>query len=129
MKKIVFFLLSIVLYVSPSFAHTNAHQAIIHQENTLTVLGHKTKVDSFKVSGNCGMCEKTIEKAALSVKHVKKADWNKDTKVLVVEYQDGKVDLMDVHKAIAASGYDTDKVRAKDADYNKLHACCQYDRK
>jgi len=60
---------------------------------------------------------------------VKKADWNKDTKVLVVEYKDGKVDLMDVHKAIAASGYDTDKVRAKDADYNNLHACCQYDRK
>ncbi|HMC99538.1 MAG TPA: hypothetical protein VKH37_05265, partial [Ferruginibacter sp.] len=32
-------------------------------------------------------------------------------------------------QAIAKSGYDTQDFTADDAAYNKLHACCQYDRK
>ena len=40
--------------------------------------GHKT--EKFKVYGNCSMCEKRIEKAALAVDGVSKADWDKETK-------------------------------------------------
>ena len=35
----------------------------------------KTKTETFKVSGNCGMCEKKIEKAAKSA-GATYAEWN-----------------------------------------------------
>ena len=46
----------------------------------------KTKTDTFKVSGNCGMCENKIEKAAKEAGAVS-ADWNQDTKVITVKYK------------------------------------------
>ncbi|MEY3194639.1 MAG: hypothetical protein RIQ78_736, partial [Bacteroidota bacterium] len=39
----------------------------------------------FKVYGNCGMCEQRIEKAA-SIKGVKSADWDVDTKILSITF-------------------------------------------
>jgi len=86
---------------------------------------HKTK---FKVYGACGMCEARIEKAAKSVDGVDAADWNRETKMLTIEYDSGKVNLDDVHKKIAEAGHDTDKVRAKDEVYKALPACCHYER-
>lgn len=84
---------------------------------------------TFKVYGNCGMCEKTIEKAALSVEGVSKADWNKDSKKMEVTYHDAKTNLEKIHEAIAESGYDTELKTASDDAYNNLHSCCQYKRK
>jgi len=83
---------------------------------------------TFKVSGNCEMCKKKIETAAKSVKGVKSAVWDKDTKMITVKYDDKKAKLTDIHNKIASVGYDTDKVKGDDKAYDKLHACCQYDR-
>jgi len=88
----------------------------------------ETKKTSFKVSGNCSMCEKKIETAAKSVEGVAIADWDKKTKVMTLSYDTNKTNLDEIHKAIAKVGYDTDKVKAEDAVYNKLHSCCKYDR-
>lgn len=94
---------------------------------TLAVFaGNKT--EKFKVYGNCGMCEKRIEKAALSVDGVLKADWNKDTKMMEVTLNDGKTDVQKVQKAIAKIGHDTNMFKATDEAYNDLPGCCQYDR-
>lgn len=92
-----------------------------------TVFG-KEKTEKFKVYGNCGMCEKTIEKAAKSVNGVKTADWNKESKMMQVSFDDSKTDVHKVHMAIAKSGYDTEMHKATDEAYNKLHGCCQYER-
>lgn len=81
----------------------------------------------FKVYGNCGMCEKRIEKAA-KIKGVKLADWDVDSKILTIHFDEKKVTPGKVHQAVAAVGHDTDKVRAKDKVYAKLHGCCQYER-
>jgi copper chaperone CopZ len=81
----------------------------------------------FKVYGNCGMCEKRIEKAA-KIKGVTLADWDVDSKMLTIHFDEKKVTPMKVHQAVAAVGHDTDKVRAKDKVYAKLHGCCQYER-
>lgn len=86
---------------------------------------HKTE---FKVYGACGMCETRIEHAAKSVAGVNTADWNRQTKMLTIEYDAERTDLDDVHKIIAESGHDTDKVRARDEVYNALPACCHYER-
>ena len=86
------------------------------------------KTEKFKVKGNCGMCEKRIEKAASSVEGVSKVDWDKETKVIEVVFDDEKTSVHKVHMAIAAAGHDTEIHKAKDEVYDKLPACCKYDR-
>jgi cation transport ATPase len=111
MKTLKFFL-SAVLAVALSIG-LNAQNKVI------------TKTETIKVSGNCGMCESTIEKAA-KINGVAKADWNKKTKVLTLVYNPAKVKSDDVQKKIAAVGYDTPKYKAPDKVYNALHSCCKY---
>lgn len=82
---------------------------------------------SFGVRGNCGMCKKTIEKAVKSVEGVSSANWDKDKKKIDVSFDDTKTDVMAIHRAIAASGYDTDKVSGSEEAYEGLPGCCKYD--
>ena len=85
------------------------------------------KTSTVKVYGNCGMCEKTIEKAAWE-KGVSQADWNKDTKMAVLTFDPAKTSEEALLKKIAAVGYDSDNFRASNEVYDNLHACCHYDR-
>ena len=87
----------------------------------------KTITETFKVYGNCGMCEKRIEKAAKGAGAIK-ADWNEETQMITVTYDGSKTPVEVIHKAIAAVGHDTDKEKASDAVYKKLPGCCLYDR-
>ena len=86
------------------------------------------KTENFEVKGNCGMCEKRIEKAALSVEGVSKADWDKETKKLEVVFDDTKTNVHKVHMAVAKVGHDTKMHKASDEVYNKLPGCCKYER-
>jgi len=86
------------------------------------------KTEKFEVKGNCGMCEKRIEKAAKSVDGVTAADWDKETKLIEVSFDNSKTDIHKVHMAIAKAGHDTDMHKASDEAYEKLPACCKYDR-
>ena len=86
------------------------------------------KTEKIEVKGNCGMCEKRIEKAALSVDGVSKADWNKETKQMELVFDDTKTDLDKVEVAIAKVGHDTPKHKASTEVYDKLPECCKYDR-
>lgn len=81
----------------------------------------------FKVFGNCGMCEKRIEKA-LMVDGVESADWDKETKMATVVYIKGKVSEDQLHKNVAEVGHDTEKYKASDEVYTKLPNCCKFDR-
>ena len=94
-----------------------------------------TSLDSFgqnsstiKVAGNCGMCKKTIEKAA-NIKGIVIVDWNKDTKMATLTYDSTKTNQTEILKKIALAGYDSEKIKAKKEDYDNLPGCCQYDRK
>jgi copper chaperone CopZ len=82
---------------------------------------------SFGVRGNCGMCKKTIEKAANKVEGVANATWDVDKKKIDVSFDDAKTDAMAIHKAIAASGYDTKKVLGSEDAYKNLPICCKYE--
>ncbi len=100
----------------------------------LLVVGTSTlfassKTEKFKVYGNCGMCESRIEKAALSIEGVTKADWNKETKMIEVSFDNSKTDIHKIHMAIAKVGHDTELQKANDEAYGKLHGCCKYERK
>ncbi|MGS2725244.1 heavy-metal-associated domain-containing protein [Psychroserpens sp. BH13MA-6] len=82
---------------------------------------------SFGVRGNCGMCKSTIEKVANGVDGVASANWDVDKKKIDVTFDDSKTDVMAIHKAIAASGYDTEKVEGDEEAYKNLPGCCKYD--
>lgn len=87
--------------------------------------GGKFKKDSFKVSGNCGMCKANIE-GSLKVTGVEAALWNPDTKNLQVKYDPAVISLDQIHHLVAAAGYDTDTEKADAKAYDNLEKCCQY---
>jgi len=86
------------------------------------------KKETIKVWGNCSMCKKTIETAAKSA-GASYANWNENSKELKVSYAANKTSGTKIQEAIAKSGYDTQDFTADNNAYQKLHACCQYDRK
>ncbi len=85
------------------------------------------KTETVKVYGNCGMCKSKIEKAA-NQKNISKAEWNEETAMATITYDETLTSKDAILKKIALVGYDSDSFKASDAAYNKLHGCCQYDR-
>jgi copper chaperone CopZ len=85
------------------------------------------KTISFGVRGNCNMCKATIEKAVTGVKGVSAANWDKVKKKIDVTYKESKTNEIAIHNAIAAAGYDTEKVMGNKTAYNQLPGCCKYD--
>jgi cation transport ATPase len=82
-----------------------------------------------EVNGSCDMCQSRIQKAAFSVSGVKSATWSIETHKLNLILNEEKATILDVKKAVAKAGYDTDEVKAIDENYTKLPGCCQYERK
>ncbi len=82
--------------------------------------------ETFKVGGSCGMCKDRIETTAMSLKGVNNANWNIETKMLHVSFNNDKVTLLDIHKALAIAGHDTELEKAPDDVYNELPGCCLY---
>ncbi|WP_310554993.1 metal transporter [Flavobacterium sp.] len=89
----------------------------------------KNAKHSFEVNGNCEMCQKRIQKAALSVSGVKSVIWNVQSHQLDLILNEQKSSVLEVKKAIAKVGHDSDDIKATDLDYNNLHGCCVYERK
>ena len=72
------------------------------------------------------MCRERIEKAAVSVSGVATAIWNNDTKLISVDFDPEKTDLITIQKAIAKVGHDTELFKADDVTYKSLPECCYY---
>ena len=120
-------ILSLIFLMAISF--TSCSNKSNNQTSTTSEISKEisSQETSFGVRGNCGMCKTTIENAANSLDGVSSASWNIDQKTLVVSYDSSAVDEMSIHDAIAASGYDTEKVLGNLDAYNSLPGCCQYD--
>ena len=101
--------------------------AIIFLSNCSAQQISNAKTISVKVFGNCGMCEKTIETAAL-VKGVAMADWDSDSKIAQLVFDSTQTTADAILQHIANAGYDSENFHASDEAYNSLHGCCQYDR-
>ncbi|HET8962608.1 MAG TPA: mercury transporter, partial [Chitinophagales bacterium] len=86
------------------------------------------KSEIVKISGNCGMCKTTIEKAG-NKKKVVKVDWNKDSKQATLTFNSKATTEDEILKRIALAGYDNEKYLAPDDAYAKLPECCKYERK
>ncbi len=86
----------------------------------------KNKKITFEVDGKCEMCKKRIEKAALSVKGVKYANWDIPTHELSLIYDERKTDPMKIKTALVLVGHDTKELKATEEAYDKIHPCCKY---
>ncbi|MCR6719817.1 MAG: cation transporter [Chitinophagaceae bacterium] len=93
---------------------------------SFTAIAQKNQTVTIPVSGNCGMCKTNIEKAAKKA-GASKADWDTEAKTLTVTFA-SSTNLSKIQETVAEAGYDTRDVKATDAAYNKLHACCKYER-
>ena len=91
------------------------------------VVSEKLETAEFMVLGNCGMCEKVIEKAALGA-GASVAEWDVKADMLKVSFPAKKTSTDAIQKAVAQAGYDNAGYKADDEAYNKLHGCCKYDR-
>lgn len=95
---------------------------------TAATVSATTKTEKIKVDGKCEMCESRIEKAAKSVEGVSKANWNTDTKILEVSYDDAKATSEQIQTSVAMAGHDTEMFSASDEKYKNLPGCCRYER-
>jgi copper chaperone CopZ len=125
MKKLILSLAVITALVFTSCKNV-AKKEIKTTTTEVSVTAIKTNL-TFGVRGNCGMCKKTIEKAANSVDGVSSAIWDVNQKKIAVSFDDSKIDAVAIHKAIAASGYDTEQVAGNEEAYDGLPGCCKYD--
>ena len=93
---------------------------------TLNWAQDKNAKASFEVDGVCMMCKFRIEKAAIKTKGVKTANWNVETHVLDLVYDEGKTDLTTIKGNIAAVGHDNDEFTATLEAYESVDDCCRY---
>lgn len=95
--------------------------------STQISFGQKKQVitDTIHVDGICEQCKARIEDAAY-IKGVKKADWNKETKQLVIIFDKQKTTLKTIETSIAKAGHNAGEMKALPKDYNKLPSCCAY---
>ncbi len=88
------------------------------------------KTTTIRVAAECHMAGNSIEKAAGSVEGVKWASYNEGSNELTLKYNVFKKAVVEaVHRKIAAAGFDTEKLKASDSAYEKLPACCRYQRR
>jgi len=87
-----------------------------------------SKTTTLKIYGNCGMCKKTIEKAA-NLQNIATVEWNKETKIATMTFDSVKTNQEDILKRVANAGYDSETMKASSASYDALPGCCQYERK
>ena len=118
-----------IVIASLIFATSLTARTVNKQDNKVKIENiQKTETVTFKVWGNCGMCKKNIEKS-VKIDGVSNASWNKDTKIMTITFDNSKITLEHIQKSIAEVGYDTELFNGNEKAYNKLNACCQYERK
>lgn len=135
MKKIILLMMVIggFVFTACNSGSSNKQQADKQQTETQNMeMDHSTMNAAegehamLNVDGLCEMCKQRIETVAKNVKGVTVADWNIEKKVLHVNFDPNVTNIDAISKAIADSGYDTDKYKASQTAYDALPSCCKY---
>jgi len=77
------------------------------------------------VRGNCGSCEKRIERTLEKIDGVTDAEWDQESGEVTVSFDATKTDQETLEKAVAAVGHATKKHEAVKETHDKLPACCR----
>jgi copper chaperone CopZ len=120
-----------VIQISIMAAFLMSGSQIFASEKTVensTIIQSDSTLESFKVYGNCGMCKKTIEGSLKDQEGIYSAIWDKETKLIEVNFNEESISLEEIKKKIAKVGYDSEDYRATKKAYSNLAGCCQYER-
>ena len=90
--------------------------------------GRDVEEVEFTVLGNCGMCKDRIERAAYTVRGVRRADWSQEEQKLMLSFRSDRTDQETVERTIAKAGHDTENFLTDDETHANLHHCCIYER-
>jgi len=71
------------------------------------------------------MCKDRIETIAYKVKNIKWAEWDLESKSLLLKYEK-EFDLNKLARKLSNAGHDNAILKAEDKAYNNLHSCCKY---
>ena len=91
--------------------------------------GPNTATQTFKVNGVCEMCKHRIENSLKKANGIWLADWNEDSKTLLVKYNRIKINPDKIQSIVANVGHDTEKYKASNDVYANLPDCCHYVRR
>ncbi|GIV27198.1 MAG: hypothetical protein KatS3mg027_1012 [Bacteroidia bacterium] len=80
------------------------------------------------VWGVCDLSKSKIDSAA-KLEGVVKADWDKETRLLTLEFDSTKVSLDNILKNVAMAGFDNERYFADDYAYEQLPDECKYERR
>lgn len=107
MKK--FWLLALILVLAPAF-----------------IQAQETIVDAtFWVRGNCGSCEKRIEKTLKKVDGVTEAEWDQESGNVTVKFDPEKTNQEALELAVAKAGHATKNHEADEENHADLPKCCR----
>ena len=110
-----------------SFAVGATTAAQTHDHTKMNMVQTSAKTETFKVSGECGMCKTRIEKT-VKAEGATTANWDEKTQMVTVEFDKDKTSVDALSKKLASVGHDTEKYKAPDDVYAKLPGCCHYER-
>jgi copper chaperone CopZ len=114
----------IILLVVVSFA--NAQGSKMYNSK---LDGPFTTVKTIKVNGVCEMCEHAIEGALKRSPAIYFADWDEESKLLLVKYNRTMISAQKIEEMVAATGHSTAHVKADTNAVNALPECCKHDKK
>src|SRR5574344_1527800 len=93
---------------------------------SVTFTSARTVKKVVDVDGNCHVCKTLIESTVRGIDGVISTDWNIRARKLAVIYNDEKANIKEREEKIAASGFDTQHVKASNKDYYSLPESCRY---
>ena len=83
------------------------------------------KTVNIKTSAVCEMCKATLEKDLTFEKGVKSVNLDLETKVLIIDYVEGKTSPDLLRKRVTMVGYNADQMKRDPKTYEKLDPCCK----
>ena len=128
MRLVTFFFFSSFFLFLTFQANAQQIQGSKVKSKTATTYPLPGTTDTITVYGNCSMCKKRIEASINHEKGVLSANWSETTQLLTLRYDEKQISLDAIQQRIAAVGHDTEKYRADNGVYKKLHKCCKYER-
>jgi mercuric ion binding protein len=109
MKAIQLTILSLLTFISVSFAQQKAVEKVVIKTPTVV----------------CEDCKERIERYLMREDGIQAVNVDYKKKITTVIYLTDRTNVEDIKAAIATAGYDADDVKAEPDAYAKLPACCK----
>jgi len=84
-----------------------------------------TSTVKIQTSAECTSCKERLEEKLNYTKGVKYSNLDLESKILEVKFVSKKISLENIKTIVSDLGYDADDVKANEAAYEALPACCK----